>query len=141
MQLQKKLAKCHQNKKNVAEYLHKLQELFNMIGDVSEWDRVLKFWNSAQPVIQKGLWRENLNMETLSWNHTTTTTTTTTAMTVQQHHHYYHNSRIMTMTTTATTATTATTFGARTVRKGPDDVRCIILPLGEWFFFLNFFLY
>ena len=36
MQLQKKLAKCHQNKKNVAEYLHKLQELFNMIGDVSE---------------------------------------------------------------------------------------------------------
>ena len=68
MQLRKKLAKCHQNDKSVAEYLHELHELFNMIGNVSERDRVLKFWNGSRPVIQKGLWRDNLNPETSSWS-------------------------------------------------------------------------
>lgn len=66
MQLRKKLSKCHQNEKTVAEYLHELHELFIMIGDVSERDRVLKFWNGLRPVIQKGLWRDNLNPETSS---------------------------------------------------------------------------
>ena len=35
---------------------------------MSEQDRVLKFWNGARPVIQKGLWRDNLNPETSPWN-------------------------------------------------------------------------
>ena len=68
MQLRKKLAKCHQNEKTVAEYLHELHELYNMIGNVSERDRVLKFWNGSRPIIQKGLWRDNLNPETSSWS-------------------------------------------------------------------------
>jgi hypothetical protein len=38
-----------------------------MIGDIPERDQVLKFWNGAQPIIQKGLWRDNLNPETSSW--------------------------------------------------------------------------
>ena len=68
MQLRKSLTRCHQNDKSVTEYTHELQELFNMIGDVPERDRVLKFWNGARPVIQKGLWRDNLNPETSSWD-------------------------------------------------------------------------
>jgi len=36
MQLRKSLACCHQNDKSVAEYIHELQELFNMIGDIPE---------------------------------------------------------------------------------------------------------
>ena len=68
MQLRKNLARCHQNEKSVSEYTHKLHELFNMIGDVPECDHVLKFWNGTRPVIQKGLWRDNLNPETLSWD-------------------------------------------------------------------------
>lgn len=40
MQLRRKLAKCHLNDKTVTEYIHELLELFNMIGDVSEQDRV-----------------------------------------------------------------------------------------------------
>ena len=68
MQLRKSLTRCHQNDKSVTEYTHELQELFNMIGDVPERDRVLKFWNSSQPVIQKGLWQDNLNPETSSWD-------------------------------------------------------------------------
>ena len=68
MQLRKKLAKCHQNEKTVAEYLHELYVLFNMIGNVSKRDGVLKFWNGSRPIIQKGLWRDNLNPETSSWS-------------------------------------------------------------------------
>ena len=68
MQLRRKLAKCHQNDKSIAEYVHELHELFNMIGDVSERDRVLKFWNGTRPIIQKGLWRDNLNPETSPWD-------------------------------------------------------------------------
>ena len=68
MQLRKNLNRCHQNDKSVTEYTHELQELFNMIGDVPERDRVLKFWNGSRPVIQKGLWRDNLNPETSPWD-------------------------------------------------------------------------
>ena len=52
----------------MAEYTHELHELFNMIGNVPERDRVLKFWNGTCPSIQKGLWRDNLNPETSSWD-------------------------------------------------------------------------
>ena len=68
MQLRRNLARCHQNDKSVAEYTHELHELFNMIGDVPERDRVLKFWNGTRSSIQKGLWRDNLNPETSSWD-------------------------------------------------------------------------
>ena len=67
MQLRKRLVRCHQNDKSVAEYTHELNELFNMIGEIPERDQVLKFWNGARPIIQKGLWRDNLNPETSSW--------------------------------------------------------------------------
>ena len=67
MQLRRTLTQCHQNEKTVAEYTHELNELFNMIGDVPERDQVLKFWDGSRPVIQKGLWRDNLNPETSSW--------------------------------------------------------------------------
>ena len=67
MQLRKTLARCHQNDKSIAEYTHELQDLFNMIGDIPEQDRVLKFWNSARPSIQKELWKNKLNPELSSW--------------------------------------------------------------------------
>ena len=68
MQLQKSLACCHQNNKSVAEYTHELHELFNIIGDVPERDRVLKLWNGVRPVIQKGLWHDSLNPKSSSWD-------------------------------------------------------------------------
>ena len=45
MQMRQALTGCHQNEKSVSEYTHELQELFNMIGDIPEQDRVIKFWN------------------------------------------------------------------------------------------------
>ena len=67
MQMRRNLARCHQNESTVAEYVHELQELFNMIGDISERDKVLKFWNGSRAIIQKGLWRDNLNPEISTW--------------------------------------------------------------------------
>ena len=67
MQLRKTLSRCHQNDKSVAEYTHELQDLFNMIGNISEQDQVIKFWNGARPAIQKELWRNKLNPELSSW--------------------------------------------------------------------------
>ena len=56
MQMWRVLARCHQNEKSVAEYTHELQELFNMIGDIPDQDKVIKFWNGSRLLIQKGLW-------------------------------------------------------------------------------------
>ena len=52
----------------VAEYTHELQELFNMIGDIPEQDKVIKFWNGSRLVLQKGLWRDNFNPEISTWD-------------------------------------------------------------------------
>ena len=49
--------------KTVTEYSHKLQKLFNMIGDISEQNQVLRFWNGVKLEIQFGLWRVQLNPE------------------------------------------------------------------------------
>lgn len=59
------------NEWSVSEYTHELHELFNMIGDITERDQVLKFGNGAQTGIQKELWRNNLNPEISSWNQVT----------------------------------------------------------------------
>jgi hypothetical protein len=68
MQMRKTLARCYQNELTVSEYTHQLHELFNMIGDIPDRDKVLKFWNGTRPVIQKGLWRDNLNPEISTWD-------------------------------------------------------------------------
>ena len=68
MQMHQSLAHCHQNNKTVAEYTHELQELFNMIGDILGEDRVIKFWNGARPIIQKGLWHDNFHPEISTWD-------------------------------------------------------------------------
>ena len=67
MQLRRTLARCHQNDKSIAEYTYELQDLFDMIGDISERDQVLKFWNGVRPSIQKELWKNRLNLELSSW--------------------------------------------------------------------------
>ena len=68
MQMHQALAHCHENDKTVAEYTHDLQELSNMIGDIPEQYKVIKFWNGSRPVLQKGLWHNNLNPEILTWD-------------------------------------------------------------------------
>ena len=68
MQTRKRLAHCSQGERTITEYSHKLQELFNMIGTISEQDQVLRFWNGVKPEIQSGLWRVQLNPEISNWD-------------------------------------------------------------------------
>lgn len=39
-----------------------------MIRDIPDRDKVLKFWNGSRAIIQKGLWRDNLNPEISTWD-------------------------------------------------------------------------
>jgi hypothetical protein len=68
MQARKRLARCFQKERTVTEYAHELQELFDMIGTVSERDQVLQLWNGVKPKIQSGLWRAQLNPEISNWD-------------------------------------------------------------------------
>lgn len=68
MQNRKRLARCSQGEKTITEYSHELQELFNMIRNISEQDQVLRVWNGVKAEIQSGLWRVQLNPEILSWD-------------------------------------------------------------------------
>ena len=38
-----------------------------MIGDIPDQDKVIKFWNGSQLLIQKGLWQDNVNPKILTW--------------------------------------------------------------------------
>ena len=68
MQMRKKLNRCYQGEnKTIIEYTYELLELFNMIGDISERDKVIKFWYGVKPIIQKGLWKDNLNPDVSTW--------------------------------------------------------------------------
>ena len=67
MQMQKKL-KCYQgDNKTITEYVYELQELFNMIRAIPDRNKVIQFWYGIKPIIQKGLWRDNLNPDMSTW--------------------------------------------------------------------------
>jgi hypothetical protein len=58
-----KLKRCFQNDKPVRDYVYELNELWNMIGDVDERDRVTRLWTGLSSEIQRELWKKELNPE------------------------------------------------------------------------------
>jgi hypothetical protein len=60
MKQRDKLNRCYQNSKTVREYIYELSELWNMIGDVAERQRVMRLWMGLNPSIQTELWKKNL---------------------------------------------------------------------------------
>ncbi|KAG1758611.1 hypothetical protein EDD22DRAFT_749466, partial [Suillus occidentalis] len=56
----------YQGDKRVRDYLSKLNELWMMIGNVPERDRVVKFWFGLNPSIQNELYKMRLNPEVSS---------------------------------------------------------------------------
>ncbi|KAG1831525.1 hypothetical protein EV424DRAFT_1342894 [Suillus variegatus] len=62
-----KLKRCFQNEKPVRDYVYELNELWNMIGDVDERDRVSRLWTGLSTEIQRELWKKELNPETSSF--------------------------------------------------------------------------
>ncbi|KAG1784934.1 uncharacterized protein HD556DRAFT_1461102 [Suillus plorans] len=58
-----KLKRCFQNDKTVRDYIYELNELWNMIGDVDDRDRVSRLWTGLTAEIQRELWKKELNPE------------------------------------------------------------------------------
>ena len=43
--------------------MSELNKLWNLIGDISERDQVIKLWHGFNPYIQTDLWKDKLNPE------------------------------------------------------------------------------
>ena len=67
MQMWKKLNHTFQKEKSVNQYAFELEEIFNMIGGYSQWDKVIKLWNGFRHSIQAALYNDKLNPEISSW--------------------------------------------------------------------------
>jgi len=66
--LHNKLEKLSQGySQSVIEFVYELEELFNLIGAISERDRVLKLWNGLRFDLQTALWRDGLHPEVSTW--------------------------------------------------------------------------
>ncbi|KAF4565677.1 hypothetical protein EYR36_002255 [Pleurotus pulmonarius] len=63
----KKLKNLYQNGKTVKEYVSELVELFTIIGEISERDKVNTLWFGLRSSIQQDLWKDRRNPETSSW--------------------------------------------------------------------------
>jgi hypothetical protein len=67
MRQREKLNRCYQNDKSVREYIYELSELWNMIGDVAERQKVTRLWTGLKAEIQTELWKKELNPESSSF--------------------------------------------------------------------------
>ena len=56
-----------QGSKTVTEFVFELEELADLIGDVSERERVTRLWYGLRPSLQSALWRDQLHPEMSSW--------------------------------------------------------------------------
>ncbi|KAH9913310.1 hypothetical protein B0H21DRAFT_660272, partial [Amylocystis lapponica] len=57
----------YQRDRTVREYIHELENLFLMVGILSEREKVDKLWTGLNTYIQKQLWRERLTPTMSSW--------------------------------------------------------------------------
>ncbi|KAG2337930.1 hypothetical protein BDR05DRAFT_894516, partial [Suillus weaverae] len=62
----KKLYRSYQGDKRVRNYMSELNELWMMIGNIPERDKVVKFWFGLNPSIQNELYKMQLNPEVSS---------------------------------------------------------------------------
>ena len=61
-----KIATFMQNQLTVREYLHKLKEMWNTIGERNDCLKVNKFWKGLRKDFQRDLWKDKLNPEILT---------------------------------------------------------------------------
>ena len=52
---------------SVAEYIHELQELFSMVGDIPTRFKIIKLWYSLKSKIQKVMWKDGLHPDESTW--------------------------------------------------------------------------
>ncbi|KAI0374722.1 hypothetical protein BV20DRAFT_919229, partial [Pilatotrama ljubarskyi] len=67
LQMREKLKRSEQGNHTVREYVHELENLFLMVGFVSEREKVDKLWNGLTQSIQRQLWLRNLTPTLATW--------------------------------------------------------------------------
>ncbi|KAF8837040.1 hypothetical protein BDN67DRAFT_909987, partial [Paxillus ammoniavirescens] len=58
-----KLKRAFQNEHTIRDYMSELNELWNLIGDISEHNKVMKLWFGLNGYIQSDLWKDKLHPE------------------------------------------------------------------------------
>ena len=59
---------CQGYNQLVSEYVHKLQEVFSMVGALTPELRVIKLWYSLRAGIQCTMWKDRLHPDTSTWD-------------------------------------------------------------------------
>ncbi|PPQ89931.1 hypothetical protein CVT25_009733, partial [Psilocybe cyanescens] len=66
--IRRKFEKATQGNRKVSEYIHYLEEQYNLLGSLTESDLVNRFWNGAADYLQRGLWRNGLHPDSSTWD-------------------------------------------------------------------------
>jgi hypothetical protein len=67
MEQRLRLKKCFQNEKKVSAYAHELEELYNTIGAVDKYEKIITLWYGLRSSIPQDLWQDRLNPATSTW--------------------------------------------------------------------------
>lgn len=67
LQMREKLQHSEQGNRSVRDYIHELENLFLMVGFVSDREKVDKLWHGLKTSIQTELWKRELNPTRSSW--------------------------------------------------------------------------
>ncbi|KAI1789200.1 hypothetical protein LXA43DRAFT_853186, partial [Ganoderma leucocontextum] len=67
LQMCERLRNSYQGSRSVREYVHELENLFLLVGFVSERERVDRLWHSLNESIQRELWKKELTPMSSSW--------------------------------------------------------------------------
>ena len=59
---------CQGSNQTVSEYIHELNESFDMVGAMSTEAKVLKLWYILRPKIQRIMWKDRLHPDTSTWD-------------------------------------------------------------------------
>ncbi|EJF55418.1 hypothetical protein DICSQDRAFT_13414, partial [Dichomitus squalens LYAD-421 SS1] len=68
LQMGEKLRNTYQGGRSVRDYVHELENLFLLVGFVSDRERVDKLWNGLNESIQRELWKKELTPTTSTWS-------------------------------------------------------------------------
>ncbi|OSX63619.1 hypothetical protein POSPLADRAFT_1093332, partial [Postia placenta MAD-698-R-SB12] len=65
--MRSRLCNCQQCERNVKEYVHELEGLFQLVGVLSPEEKVDQLWYGLNPYIQSELWLKELNPLHSKW--------------------------------------------------------------------------
>jgi polyphosphate kinase 2 (PPK2 family) len=55
--------RCTQGNKTVRDFVYDIEEFENLLGDITPWQKVVRFWNGLSEGIQRELWLDKLSPE------------------------------------------------------------------------------